>query len=308
MSDLRTLLEALPGALPDPGSGATPARFARLWEIAATDPSLGRLAEAHYDAVSILHEAGRAPALGATYGVWAAGGRDPATLSRDGDGVRLTGRKHWCSGATLVSHAVITARDRASNALVVVDMSEPGARPAPATWTSPAFEAVDTRTVDFDLRLDVDNVIGTDDWYLRRPGFWHGAVGVAACWAGCAAGLMGRLTSAWPGDPHSAAHLGAIDAGLWAMRSAIETAGREIDAHPTGDADEGRRRALRVRHVVDSTVADITTRVARAVGPGPLAHQPSVHVVLAETDLYRRQCHAERDLAELGGIVAGLSE
>ena len=55
----------------------------------------------------------------------------------------------------------------------------------------------------------------------------------------------------------------------------------------------------RVRHVVDVLVADITTRAARAVGPAPLAYLPDLHRVLAETDLYRRQCHAERDLAEL---------
>ena len=40
--------------------------------------------------------------------------------------------------------------------------------------------------------------------------------------------------------------------------------------------------------------------VTRNVGPAPLAYRPDLHLVLTETDLYRRQCHAERDLADLG--------
>jgi hypothetical protein len=49
-------------------------------------------------------------------------------------------------------------------------------------------------------------------------------------------------------------------------------------------------------------VSDITTRIARAEGPGPLAHDPDVHLAVIETDLYRRQCHAERDLETLGRL------
>ena len=32
--------------------------------------------------------------------------------------------------------------------------------------------------------------MGTPGWYVERNGFWHGAVGPAACWAGRAAGLV----------------------------------------------------------------------------------------------------------------------
>ena len=102
--DLQTSLAELPDELPVPGGGRTTTRFTALWDLASSDPSLGRLAEAHYDGAAILDEAGRRPATGARFGVWAAAGPDPLTLTPDGPRFRLSGAKHWCSGASIVSH------------------------------------------------------------------------------------------------------------------------------------------------------------------------------------------------------------
>jgi alkylation response protein AidB-like acyl-CoA dehydrogenase len=299
VTDLADALDRLPQQLPRPAGGETSSRFRALWDVAVESPSLGRLAEAHFDAIAILQEGGREPVAGARYGVWAAGGPDPATLERTSSGWRLTGTKHWCSGASIATHALVTARDGDSNALVAVDLRRGGVSLQPPTWTSPAFTAIDTRTVRFDLDVDEGDIVGTDDWYLRRPGFWHGAVGVAACWAGCSAGLIRELLPKWPQDPHALAHLGAIDSDVWTMQALLDRAAAEID-DANDRPDDGRRRALRVRHAVDALVADITVRAQRAVGPGPFAHRDDLHVRLAETDLYRRQCHAERDLEQLG--------
>lgn len=301
-SRLRSLTVARSAAIPLPGGGATRERFQQLWAAAAENPSLGRLVEAHTDALAILAEAGRpAPPDGSILGVWAARGAEPVTLTRCSGRrrSRLRGSTPWCSGAGLVSHALVTAELDARNALALVAIGDPGVHLQPTDWTSPAFVDTDTRTVDFDVLLDDDAIIGTDGWYLDRPGFWHGAVGVAACWAGCAAGLVGQLQEGWRTDPHATAHLGAIDALLWQMRAALAVAADEID-HGPSDAAAAHRRALRVRHLVDVAVAEITDRVPRALGPGPLAMLPGIHRILAETDLYRRQCHAERDLEQLG--------
>lgn len=300
MTTVAELLAHAPDDLQQPGSGRTAERFEALWDLGAVSPRTARLLEAHYDARAILREAGRTPGEGRTFGVWAAGGPDPATLD---DGGRLRGSKHWCSGASLVSHALVSVRHGGSNALVEVALDRPGVTVEPSRWQSPAFADVDTRTVRFDLVVDDDDVVGIDDWYLRRPGFWHGAIGVAACWAGCADGMVRRLGERWPDDPHAHAHLGAIDGALWAMRAAVLTAAAEIDRNP-GQATERQQRALRVRHLVDALVAEITARAARAVGPGPLAHDAGVHQAMIESDLYRRQCHAERDLEVLGRLRA----
>ena len=47
--------------LPLPGGGATATRWNRLAELAETDVTAGRLAEAHLDAVAILAELGGPP-------------------------------------------------------------------------------------------------------------------------------------------------------------------------------------------------------------------------------------------------------
>lgn len=286
-----------------PGTGGTAARFDALWTIARCSPSLGRLAEAHHDAVAILHEAGRTDIAPGLYGVWAAGGPDPLLLLPDGSGWRVRGSKHWCSGATLASRALVTAElPNGLGALVLVDLAADGVRPAAPSWQSPAMQAVDTRTVHFDLAIDEGAIVGVDDWYLRRAGFWHGAIGVAACWAGCVDGIVGRLQPHWRTDPHAVAHLGAIDALLWSMRTLLTATGDAIDADPVGDEPVRQQRAMRIRHVVAEAVDEIIDRIPRALGPGPLALEPDVHRHLAETDLYRRQSQAERDLELLGTL------
>ncbi|CAN0294977.1 unnamed protein product, partial [Phaeothamnion confervicola] len=203
------------GALPLPGSGATADRFLALWSFGARAPSFGRVAEAHHDAMAILAEAGRSAASAGLNGVWAAGGPDPLRLERGCAGRwHLRGSKHWCSAATFATSALVTAASPLGGTLVRVDLGRAGVQVGAPSWQSPAMAAVDTRSVHFDLDVDDTDLVGVDDWYLRRPGFWHGAVGVAASWAGCVDGVVGRLASMWRDDPHAMAHLGAIDATL----------------------------------------------------------------------------------------------
>lgn len=287
--------------LPLPGRGRTAQRWRRLW-AASSDPTFGRLAEAHADALAILAEAGCDHGDDVMFGVWAARGPEPVRLERDGEGWRLHGRVPWCSGAGLVDAALVTAQHREATALVVVPMDADGIHLAEPDWQSPAFASMDTRTVELDVRLRDGAIVATDDWYLSRPGFWHGAVGVAACWAGAAAGLVDRVRPTWRTDAHAVAHLGAIDAALWQLAVVLDAAGAEIDAAP-GDQPAANRRALRVRHVVDTTVAEITDRLQRALGPTPLVRMSGLHEHLAECDLFRRQCHAERDLEALGWLT-----
>ena len=138
-------IRVLPAELPMPGGGDTAARFAALWEIAARSPSLGRLAEAHYDGIAILCERGLLPAPGAIYGVWAASSSMPTRLVPAGSEWRLTGVKDWCSGASIATHALVTAQHGDTNALVLVDLHRTGVTPEEPTWQSPAFADIDTR-------------------------------------------------------------------------------------------------------------------------------------------------------------------
>lgn len=298
--------------LPDPGSGRTPERWRALFDIGRTDVALARLVEAHTDAVAILHEAGRAPVAGVAYGVWAADDpRARLALSRHAPSgsARLTGTKAFCTGAGVVDRALVTVPAEDGVLLLDVDV-RPGSRTAVDTskWITDAFAETRTGTVSFDS-VDVapSAIVGGANWYLDRPGFWHGACGPAACWAGGAAGLADWMLEqmAAPGagaDPHRDAHLGAVQTIRWRLQAVLAAAGAEIDAAPE-DQPAAHRRALAVRHDVERGCAEILDRLGRALGPRPYAFDVAVSRRLAEVQLYIRQCHAERDLGALGGAL-----
>jgi hypothetical protein len=166
-------------------------------------------------------------------------------------------------------------------------------------WITTAFAETRTATVVFHgAAIESDDRIGPPGWYLSRPGFWHGACGPAACWAGGAIGLVDYALANRTENPHTLAHLGAMEASVWAMYSCFETAGRQIDAHAE-DRDTAITRALSLRHVIEQLCVDILQRFGRACGPRPFAFDEDASRRYSEVQLYIRQCHAERDLEML---------
>lgn len=268
-------------------------------EVGREDLSLARLAEAHWDAVAILAEAGREPERGALYGVWASEKPGQALrLTQNGKQLTICGQKMFCSGAGLLDRALVTAGEN----LVDVDLREHvDAIDIDLTgWNTPAFAETQTAAVTFRcVPVAGGEPIGPPNWYLDRPGFWHGACGPAACWAGGAVRLVDYALAQTRRDPHTLAHLGAMEAAAWSLRSILETAGREIDEDPH-DVTRARIRARTVRHLVEQAATDILRRLPRAYGPYPLAADAAIARHYAELDLYLRQWHAERDLEALG--------
>jgi alkylation response protein AidB-like acyl-CoA dehydrogenase len=301
ISQLRLSLSQV---MPLPGRGQTAARHHLLMEIGRRDLSLARLAEAHWDAVAILADAGRAPEPNAVYGVWAS--EIPGNgleLSQSADGFRMSGTKMFCSGAALVDHALVTVAKpeqrlvdvdlRAHNETICFDESG---------WKTQAFSETRTATVEFrETRLSPGDIVGLPGFYLDRPGFWHGACGPAACWAGGSAGLVDFARRQARSDPHTMAHLAAMQSSVWALQAFLATAGQEIDRDPD-DRARAQIRALTVRHLVEQACSEILMRFARAYGPYPLAMNEDVARRRQELDLYLRQSHGERDLETMGRL------
>jgi alkylation response protein AidB-like acyl-CoA dehydrogenase len=214
--------------------------------------------------------------------------------------VQISGSKRFCTGAGLVDRALITVGFPDSQ-LVEIDLHE-NQRTIHidhSSWITRAFEETRTSTVIFDGTSVPAKQIGDSNWYVESPGFWHGACGPAACWAGGALGLVDYALAQKRLDAHSLAHLGAMQASAWALRCFLESAGNEIDSSPN-DAQSAHIRALSVRHLVEQACTDILRRLPRAYGPHPLAMDKEVSIRYQELDLYLRQCHAERDLESLG--------
>ena len=303
---LKSLLNDAP---PLPGSGETARRHRMFMALGREDLSLARLAEAHWDAVAILAEDGRTPIPGALYGVWASEipGRAMQLTPRDG-GFQVSGSKMFCSGAGLIDRALLTV-GTTDHRLVDIDLRREAGRIDydDSAWKTTAFGETKTATATFrSACVSASDVVGNNRWYLERPGFWQGACGPAACWAGGAIGLVDFAYRQKRDDPHTLAHLGALHAGAWALGAYLDAAGCEIDA-TFSDVHLAQSRALTLRHLVEQTCTEVLRRLPRAYGPYPLAMDEEVGRRYAELDLYLRQSHAERDLENLGRVVRTLT-
>lgn len=290
--------EVIAEPVPVLGEGRTSERHRRLFQVGCEDLSLARLVEAHWDAIAILAEAGRDAEVGALYSVWAA--EAPGKVLRM-NGKFISGMKPFCSGAGIVDRALVTVTEPQA-LLVDVDLRRSGVlvRFDASAWKTSAFAETKTSLATFDeVEVQKPEIIGDPGYYLQRPGFWHGACGPAACWAGGAAGLFDWAQKQKREDPHTLAHIGAMKAAVWSMQAALRSAGDEIDAE-WNHVGAAQMRALTVRHIVEQGCTDVLRRLARAYGPYPLAMEDTIVRRYQELDLYVRQSHAERDLEALG--------
>ncbi len=310
-----------------PGNGAT----TRLWELLATcaaaDVAVARAVEPHLDALAILSQAGtpddeRPLPTAATWGVYAAempGTRLEASRAPDGSW-RLDGTKPWCSLADRLGGALVTARVGGGDerGLFAVDLSAPGVVASRQGWVSRGLREIPSGPLE--LRDVPATLVRSGSWYLDRPGFWWGAIGVAACWYGGAVGVARRVLQharTRGDDPLLAMHVGAIDERLASARTSLAAAARAVDAsgartdHGRRSEDEdareaGRVLAKRVRAVVARTCEDVLRSAAHALGPGPLTQEEAYAKRVADLQVYILQQHAERDDVSLGRAVIAL--
>lgn len=290
-------------SLPQPGAGHTALRWAMLSAAGSGGLSAARVLEAHSDALAILHEAGE-PEPEGTWGVFAAEAPGANLRAKtDGGEVRLIGTKPWCSLGAVLDHALVTARVGDRRQLFAVSLRDASVRAEPPeVWVARGLSTVTSAPVHFDGTPA--RAVGEPGWYLTRPGFAWGGIGVAACWHGGSAGLYDTLVERVGGRAGDlpALHAGAVDVALHAAQAVLDHAASAVDAGlATGQA--GELLALRVRSVVAHAAETTLREVGHALGPAPLAFDEEHARRVADLELYVRQHHAERDLAALGRIV-----
>lgn len=286
--------------LPLPGAGRTGERLRRLARVAEADLTAARVLEPHTDAVAILAEAGvAAPVRGTTWGVFAAEAPDAVLEAIPaGEAWLLRGRKAWCSLAGELTNALVTATTLdGARRMFAVDLTVREVTAEPAHWVARGLAEVVSGPVRFDGAAATR--VGGDGWYLERPGFRWGAIGVAACWWGgalpVAAAVAARVRRR-PDDALAAARAGELHRALAAGRLALRDAAAHIDGGAPGDD------AL-LAHSVRGTVADaavLALAAARDVlGPAALAFDESLARRCADLELYVSQYHRGRDDAAL---------
>ncbi|SJN37909.1 Acyl-CoA dehydrogenase/oxidase domain protein [Microbacterium esteraromaticum] len=297
-----------------PGSGRTAGRWSALATAASLDVAAARVLEPHLDALAIIAEAQATGSLArealdaigadesASWGVYAAEGPISLTAEANGDGTwRLDGTKSWCSLAGRLSHALVTAWvNNDERQLFAVSLRHPSVEAQIGPWVARGLSGIVSAAVDFHNTPAVP--VGDAGWYLKRPGFHWGGMGVAAVWWGGVlpvADALGRAASRSGADQIAQMLHGEADAHLWATRVVLTDAAARIDA----SAGDARVLAQRVRAVTAHAAERVLTLADHGLGPGPLTTDEEHARRVSDLRIYLRQDHAERDLARLGRSV-----
>jgi alkylation response protein AidB-like acyl-CoA dehydrogenase len=205
--------------------------------------------------------------------------------------VVLDGRKSWCSGAAVVTHALVTAAEPdGTGGLYAVALKQPGVSLSDGEWHAVGMHPSASVSVHFDSASAVR--VATGGQYTARPGFWHGGAGVAACWFGAAAALGQAVLGAAEEhpDPHRHAHLGHIVVALGAAAASLREAAAAIDRMPNVQV---RWIALRARLCVEHAATIVLQHTGRALGAGPLCQNARLARLMADLPVFMRQSHGE---------------
>jgi alkylation response protein AidB-like acyl-CoA dehydrogenase len=248
LADAGVMRASLPTAFGGLGFGVESGRgtetLSMLHNLGRISLPLGRLVEAHVNALRIIGRYGTAAQMavaadgvfnGGIFGLWVTDlpGDEALTMRQDTASLRLTGGKMFCSGAGHVSWAVVTAFDPSCQdhrlLMLRLDGSE---RISPLPAGLGGMKAAVTGQIDFNGHLlAVDTMIGQPRDYVKEPDFSAGA------WRSSAVALGGlfRLTELLrdqlktrgrTDDHHQRARFGQVvmahETGrLWLHRAAV---------------------------------------------------------------------------------------
>ena len=254
------LAARLTSVAPLPGGGSTLARWTLLADLAAADLTVARVVEAHLDAVAILAEAGPdagrlpgdAPGDDATWGVFAAEAPGARPRGRARRARRMAGQRR--QALVLPGRSPLARpghRARPGRPAAVRDLAAPRRRTG-AGWGLARARTRRRALRAGALRPGARVAVGGPGWYLRRPGFAHGGIGVAACWYGGAVGVARALVAAARRrEPDQLAlwHIGAGGPRPGGRPAAPRRRGRGRRRRP-GRGAAGELLALRVRSIV----------------------------------------------------------
>lgn len=278
-----------------------------LLGLGRTDIPLARLVEGHVDASRIASQGLATLRENAIYGVWASrSGATGLQAEVQDDDLVLTGVLKFASGAGVIDRALVPVWTSDEHHLLL-DLAVGDLPVDRSGWQTSAMTVSNSHTVPVaGIRVSRADVIGDDDFYLDRPGFFPGGIGVAAAWAGGISRVLDTLLT-WLGDQSSAAtdlRLGRLSTHRQLALASVREAGRRLDAVLVGSGSPARVDLQELATVVRAGVAHaVHAGLAEArtiAGPAGLAHDAPLTHAIADLDLYVRQQNADADAAFLG--------
>ncbi|MGN6130394.1 MAG: acyl-CoA dehydrogenase family protein [Nocardioidaceae bacterium] len=270
-----------------------------LYDVARIDLALARLVEGHADAMRVLDEAGVPPRDG-VYGVWAS--RSVGTgvrATREQGGWRLAGELRFASGSGLLDRALVPGWLSPDEHLLF-DVDAACLDPDPGSWRTPAMDASRSFSGGVAATCAAEDVVGPASFYLSRPGFVVGGLGVAAVWAGGVRAVVELVADglrAFHPSPHQLRRLGEMEQAAWQARTAVLAVADRLSGLTTAGL---AREVAQARTAAARACDEVILQATHVVGPGGLSRNARLARTLADLTVYVRQHHLDTELAALG--------
>jgi alkylation response protein AidB-like acyl-CoA dehydrogenase len=278
--------------------------------LGAIDLSLGRIYEAHINAVLLVHRYGSRDQIallsedlkvGHLFGLWVTGSsRSPISLRGDRRGVRASGMLRYCTAAGFATRALVLTDDGEGGAkLLLIDATRVVVDEEPIELHG--MRLTHTRQVRLDMPVTEAAFVGEPGDYLREPTFSGGAWRTSAVTVGGLEALVREtarqlLARDRHRDPHQLARLGDMliarqTAGMW-VRAAAERA-------EAAETTEGVVAFVNLaRLAVEKACLDVIPLVQRSLGLACMLRSNPVEVRLSDLATYLRQPAGDEALVE----------
>ncbi len=272
--------------------------------------SVGRILEAHVNALHLMARFGAIPDDGLLYALWVT---DPPSgglrMRVSGSRITLTGGKQFCSGAGHATGALVTAEDDNGDTRMLVLPLDIGERVSPLPAPLSGMRAAVTGAVDFDgCEAPADALLGGPGDYLREPDFSAGA------WRGSAVALGGLIAlvdhallqlheSGRVDNPHTRARLGKTLIARETGRLWVHAAAR-IAEDPLADTSYRVSAVGLTRIAVETACLDAMRWVQRSLGLTAFRQGTAVERICRDLSAYLRQPAPDEVLTEAAAWFA----
>jgi alkylation response protein AidB-like acyl-CoA dehydrogenase len=285
---------ALSPELPVQGGGRAEELAALLTLAGRGNLSVGRIFEAHVNALHLIARYGGVRDDNRLYALWVT---DPPSnglrMRRAGRRILLHGGKQFCSGAGYATGSLVTATDENGDTRMLVLPLGIGERVTPLPSPLQGMRAAVTGAVDFSgCEVSTDAILGGPGDYLREPDFSAGA------WRGSAValgGLIALLDHAIPQlqasgrfGPHGQARVGEALIARETSRMWVDSAARAAE---DSSADRGHRVASvgLARIAVETACLDAMRLIQRSLGLSSFRQGNPVELICRDLSTYLRQ-------------------
>jgi alkylation response protein AidB-like acyl-CoA dehydrogenase len=270
---------------------------------------IARLYEAHVNALQLINRYGtsasadnaaRDATAGHIFALWVTDPQVPLVLTRNGVGFVLKGGKAFCSGAGVVTRALITAATDSGTRMLVVAL-EPGTSVLPSSIKLGGMRAAITGSIDFSGRVvEQRALLGEVGDYLREPIFSAGAWRGSACALGGLSALVDLhrdelLRRQRDADPLQRSRFGSVlvakeTARLWVREAALRGC---LEDGPTEEIVAYINLA---RLAVEGACLDAMRLTQRSLGLGAFIAGSQAELLCRDLATYLRQPAADEAL------------